>query len=136
MDTTSTHIMCELGGCNPQTLNDLAPIKKAMRAAAAAANCTVLGENYHQFTPVGISALFFLAESHFSLHTWPESGYVAVDIYTCGRRAKPHDAIEILAEAFEAQSVQVVDIKRGVPVGDGVFTCKIRPARKYAFSKA
>jgi S-adenosylmethionine decarboxylase len=135
MDTTSVHLICEFGGCNADILNDLAQIKEAMHAATAAANCTVLSENYHQFTPVGVSALFFLAESHFSLHTWPENGYAAVDIYTCGHRSKPHSAVEILGEVFEAQSIQVVDMKRGIPVSDGVFTCKIRPARKFTYTK-
>jgi len=88
-----------------------------------------VNESFHQFSPDGISGLLSLAESHLSVHTWPECGYAAVDIYTCGQRAIPQNAITVLAEALGAQNVQQVTMKRGVPQGENTFVCKVLPQR-------
>lgn len=94
-----------------------------MRAGAEAARATILGEHFHKFSPAGVSGMLFLAESHLSLHTWPECGYAAMDIYTCGQHAAPHNAIRVLAEALEAQHVEIVEMQRGVPA-DGKYAAK------------
>src|SRR5579862_5828407 len=74
MNTLGMHLVCELNGCNPSILTKVPAIKHAMEAAAISANATILDGYFHQFSPTGVSGLLCLAESHVSIHTWPESG--------------------------------------------------------------
>lgn len=69
--------------------------------------------NSHLFTPSGVSVLLFLAESHLSIHTWPENGYAAVDIYTCGSATSPRRAIESLSTHLRAGGIHVREFLRG-----------------------
>lgn len=114
MKTIGSHLLCELTGCKRSHLTSVAFVEREIRAAAAKANATVLNGYFHQFSPEGVSGLLCLAESHISIHTWPETGYAAIDIYTCGDEAMPRKAIEHLIEVFEATSDHVVEITRGV----------------------
>ena len=114
MKTIGTHLLCELTGCPREHLTSVAFVELEIRAAAAAAKATVLNGYFHQFSPEGVSGLLCLAESHISIHTWPETGYAAVDIYTCGDDAMPRKAIEHLIKAFEAKNDYVVEVTRGV----------------------
>ena len=70
--------------CNPEILNDVAAIKRAMRDAARIAGATIVQEAFHLFNPHGVSGVVVIAESHLAIHTWPEYGYAAVDLFTCG----------------------------------------------------
>jgi S-adenosylmethionine decarboxylase len=128
MTTVGIHLFCELGGCDLAALNDVAVVKQAIYDAAAAAKVTVLNGYFHRFAPSGVSGIVAIAESHISVHTWPEAGYAAVDIYTCGDHAMPYNAVPVLAAALSAQTVKATEAKRGVPAGDGSFTCEIQPA--------
>src|SRR5947209_9027847 len=110
MKTLGTHLLCELTGCSRAALSSVESIKKDLYAAAAVAKATVLNGYFHQFSPTGVSGLLCLAESHVSIHTWPESNYAAVDIYTCGEHTKPHLAIQMLAATLEATQVQVREV--------------------------
>lgn len=122
MNTQGMHLICELNGCNPGILSKVPAIKHAMEAAAISANATILDGYFHQFAPTGVSGLLCLAESHVSIHTWPESNYAAVDIYTCGEHTKPHLAVQMLAATLEATQVQVREVSRGLPTKEaGVF---------------
>lgn len=114
MKTIGSHLLCELTGCQRSHLTSVAFVEREIRAAAAKANATVLNGYFHQFSPEGVSGLLCLAESHISIHTWPETGYAAIDIYTCGDSAMPRKAIEHLIEVFEAKNDHVVEITRGV----------------------
>lgn len=138
MMTVSVHLLCEFSGCNCQAIADVEVVKKAMHEASAKAKATVLNGYFHQFSPSGISGVLCLAESHISVHTWPEAGYVAADIFTCGTTAMPQNAIPVLAAAFEAEDVRVTEVKRGVPLPDGTFDTRVkRPesAQFVSFSK-
>jgi len=126
MTTVCAHVLCEFGGCDCRVLDDLALIKKAMYDAAAAAKVTVLNGYFHRFSPAGVTGLLSIAESHISVHTWPEAGYAAVDIFTCGDHATPQLAARVLADALRAKSVKIVDMKRGVPLGPDAFGVEIR----------
>jgi S-adenosylmethionine decarboxylase len=114
MKTLGKHLLCELTGCSSAKLSGVEGVKKEIYAAAAAANATILHGYFHQFAPTGVSGMLCLAESHISIHTWPETGYAAVDIYTCGDKAMPHNAIEYLAQALEAEQHHVLEMSRGV----------------------
>lgn len=112
MKTLGTHLLADLHGCDPHILNDASRIETAMRQAAEATGCVVLHGQFHQFEPQGVTGLLLIAESHLSVHTWPEHGYAAVDLYTCGS-TEPRDAIANLATALEATRTDWLTVERG-----------------------
>ncbi len=107
------HWIVELFGCSPDVLNDLPAICERMKQFAANSNLTLLQLTSHQFEPHGVTAVGLLSESHFSVHTWPEHGYVAIDIFTCGGDAAFPNACQKLSESFGAEHHATVVIKRG-----------------------
>lgn len=107
-----THLLVDLWGAS--RLDDPGHIDAALRMAAEAAGATILHGHFHHFTPNGgVSGVLVLAESHISIHTWPERDYAAIDIFMCGA-CDPHDALPLLREAFSAGRVQVSEYRRGV----------------------
>lgn len=117
MDTLGTHLLVELYSCDADLLNCVGNIEQSMRAAASAANATIVSSQFHHFGPQGVSGVLVLAESHLSVHTWPEHRYAAVDIYTCGPDCKPELAHEVLAKSLGALSIEVLEINRGREAG-------------------
>lgn len=107
------HCILELHGCSAQTLNDAPSIKGALVEASQRANSMLLNLVIHQFEPHGVTALALLAESHLSIHTWPERGYAAVDIFTCGRTVNPAAACQFLIAHFAASRHSLLTIARG-----------------------
>jgi S-adenosylmethionine decarboxylase len=106
--------LVELRDCNPEILKDLSKVKDAMVSAAKEAKATIVDVSFHEFNPFGISGMVVIAESHLSIHTWPEYGYAAVDIFTCGDIIKPEVAAHFLIERFEAKTPSIVEMKRGI----------------------
>lgn len=107
-----THLIVDLW--HATNLDDLQIVDQALRDAAARAGATLLNIDLHHFTPNGgISGMAILAESHISIHTWPEISYAAVDVFMCGA-AQPHKAIEILKGVFLPGLVTLAEHKRGV----------------------
>ena len=105
------HLLVDLWGAS--NLTDPAAIDTALRAAAEAAKATVLHGHFHHFGPDGgVSGVLVLAESHISIHTWPEVGYAALDVFMCGS-ANPDACIPVLREAFSAKRVGVNELLRG-----------------------
>jgi S-adenosylmethionine decarboxylase len=104
----------ELRDCNPEILKDLNRVKGALVSAAKEAKATIIDVSFHEFNPFGISGMVVIAESHLSVHTWPEYGYAAVDIFTCGDVIKPEVAALYLINQFESQNPSVVEMKRGI----------------------
>jgi len=84
-----------------------------MLAAAIESGATVMGESFHYFSPQGVSGVVIIAESHLSIHTWPEYGYAAADIFTCGDAVQPEKAAEILIEKLGAKNHSRMEIQRG-----------------------
>jgi S-adenosylmethionine decarboxylase len=111
------HCLLELGGCSVSLLNDLDYIQGALREASEVSGATVLHVVTHQFEPQGVTALGLLSESHISLHTWPENGYAAADIFTCGDTCDPERACEYLVSAFEASEHSLLVLPRGSASG-------------------
>jgi S-adenosylmethionine decarboxylase proenzyme len=87
-----------------------------MVKAAIACGAVVLGESFHHFSPQGVSGVVIIAESHLSIHTWPEHGYAAVDIFTCGTFVNPEKAADLLIEKLGSKNHSVMEIPRGVLV--------------------
>jgi S-adenosylmethionine decarboxylase len=106
-----THLIIDLWGA--RRLDDLAHIEETLRECVRAAGATLLHIHLHHFTPNnGVSGVAVLAESHISVHSWPESGFAAFDVFMCGN-ADPHQAIEVLKRAFEPERVHVGEHLRG-----------------------
>jgi S-adenosylmethionine decarboxylase len=113
VDTVAEHLLVEYHGCEPELLNDEARIKQLMCRAAEAAGARVVAEVFHRYRPQGVTGVLLIEESHFSVHTWPEYGYAALDFYTCGE-CHPERADEFLREALGAKSAEVMLIRRGL----------------------
>ncbi len=122
MKALGRHIVCELSGCDPQALSDVDGIHAMMISAAKAARATIMESAFHRFEPQGVSGTVILAESHLSIHTWPEKGYAAMDFYTCGDHTDPWMACQTAADALQARSLLTTEFKRGIEKSDGEFT--------------
>ncbi len=116
MNALGKHLLLELKDCNKEVLNDLDLLRKVLLSAAEEAGATVVGESFHKFAPQGVSGTVIIAESHIFLHTWPEYGYAAVDIFTCGDTVKADVAAELLMEKLESKDPTVIEMKRGVSI--------------------
>lgn len=108
------HVLLELSGCPYTLLNDIDFIRKTLKKAAEKAEATIVSENFNRFNPQGISGVLIIAESHISVHTWPEYEYAAIDIFTCGDVALPDRAEQYLIEAFRPREHKSYVVKRGV----------------------
>ena len=104
------HLIVDLHGA--EHLNDIEYIEATLRRCVAAAKATLLHIHLHHFQPSGVSGVAVLAESHISIHTWPEAGFAALDVFMCGS-ANPDACIPVLREAFAAERVGVNEILRG-----------------------
>jgi len=132
MKALGRHIVAELSLCEPGILSDIAKVRDIMVRAALAAKATVREVAFHKFEPGGVSGVVVLAESHLSIHTWPEFGYAAVDIYTCGDHTDPWKACEYLAEKFLAQSISTSEVERGIPTPLGKYSHVVTTAPRDA----
>lgn len=107
------HILVELYGSPASVLNDVIRIEACMVRAAQAANATVINTSFHRFSPYGVSGVVVIHESHLSIHTWPEYGFAAVDLFTCGDTIDPWPAYEALKSDLEAAHGTTREIDRG-----------------------
>lgn len=114
MTVLGYHVLLELRDCNPTLLNDLGYIRQAMLTAALDVGATVVGESFHRFSPQGVTGILAIAESHISIHTWPEYGYAAADIFSCGASFLPREAAQRLAAQLESRDPEIKEIERGL----------------------
>lgn len=106
-----THLIIDLIGAS--RLDDLAHIEATLRRCVDVSKATLLHIHLHHFTPNGgVSGVAVLSESHISIHSWPEADYAALDVFMCGE-AEPHNAIEVLREAFQPSDIRVGEHLRG-----------------------
>jgi len=119
LESVGIHCIAELYDCPRHLLNDEAFVCGALREAASFGMATLLKNVSYQFQPHGVTALGLLAESHISIHTWPEYGYVGADVFTCGDRASAVKACEYLVTAFQPGRHSLKRIDRGPEVLDG-----------------
>jgi len=115
MKVLGRHLIAELHGCPPELLVDLDLAVNILREATRISGATYLGEFHTVFEPQGgISVIVAVAESHLSIHTWPEYGYVALDIFTCGESTDPWKAYEYIVSRYRPEKVNVTEIRRGL----------------------
>ena len=110
------HVFAEFEGIDPALLDDVAFLRVTLERTLDQAGATVCDVVSKRFVPQGVTVLALLAESHASLHTYPEVGSVFLDVFTCGNRADPELAVRLLAEALAATSTNITTIRRGRPV--------------------
>jgi len=112
----SKHLLLELYKCDSEKLNDESFLRCALQRATKLANATVLNLISHKFEPQGVTAIALLAESHISIHTWPESNYSAVDIFTCGQNMLPELASQYLIDVLNAEEHSLRVLERNPPL--------------------
>lgn len=113
MNALGRHVLAEVYGCCFEILNDINKVEEIMVNAALEAGAEIREVCFHKFSPQGVSGVVVISESHLAIHTWPELGYAAVDVFTCGERVNPWDACRYLTEGFQAREVQATEIERG-----------------------
>ena len=108
-----SHFIVELINCSPDRLRKVRDVEQIIEQVVRKSRSTMVGTSFHQFQPEGVSGMILIRESHIAIHTCPEEGYVAADIFTCGQEMDPYIAIEVMKDRFEATEVRYQVIKRG-----------------------
>jgi len=114
MKALGKHRILELYDCNNELLNNIEYIEDAVLNATRKSGATVIHYDFHKFSPHGVSGVVTIAESHVSIHTWPEYNYAAVDIFTCGETVKPGIIQDALEQQLEAQRISSRQLQRGL----------------------
>lgn len=115
MKILGRHLIAELSNCNRATLDNRDLLEQYLKEAVRLSGATIVRSVFHRYTPQGVSGVVVIAESHLSVHTWPEYGYAAVDFFTCGESVDPYKAFEYIKEVLDAQHAECREIKRGLP---------------------
>ncbi|MGL4563608.1 MAG: adenosylmethionine decarboxylase [Brevinema sp.] len=114
LETLGRHILIEFYNCNEDILKDPNLIDEYMNKAAEKSNATIVESVFHHFNPYGVSGAVIISESHLAIHTWPEYGYAAVDVFTCGNTINPWTAFSFLEDVFESSRSESIEIPRGM----------------------
>jgi len=114
MKSLGKHLLAEYYECDRDSLNDVSTVENSLIKAAKEAGATVIGSSFHVFEPYGVSGVVVISESHLTIHTWPEYGFAAVDIFTCGDDVDPMKAHEFLKTVFKTQKATVETVLRGI----------------------
>lgn len=113
------HILAEFYDCDVNRINDEKFLEELFVNTATEAGATVINSSFHKFSPHGVSGVVVISESHLTIHTWPEYGYCAVDIFTCGDRIDNNLCLAKLRDKLESKRHSVVEMSRGV-LGHGI----------------
>jgi S-adenosylmethionine decarboxylase len=114
MQSLGNHLIVELYECHREFINDARAVENALVKAVDISGAKMVQSVVHEFNPHGISGVVVIEESHFSVHTWPEYGYCALDIFTCGDEIDYYSALHYLKEEFKAKNFSVTEMKRGM----------------------
>ena len=125
MNALGRHLLLELKNCNLEVLNDVDFLKRCLHDAAEQIGATVVNECFYEFSPHGVSGVLLISESHLCIHTWPEYGYAAVDIFTCGDSVEPELAIKPLVEKLGSKNPSCIELKRGILQNNRVI-CELK----------
>jgi S-adenosylmethionine decarboxylase proenzyme len=120
LNALGRHLLLELKNCDREVLNDLDYIRDCLSETAEQIGATVVNQAFHRFSPHGVSGVVVIAESHLCIHTWPEYGYAAVDVFTCGDTINPADAIDPLVKKFGAEDHSYIELNRGILTDNAV----------------
>lgn len=112
--TLGRHILAEFYDCDPNVLNNVTMIEDNMVEAARVAGATIVQKNFHHFSPYGVSGVVVIAESHLAIHTWPEYGYAAIDLFTCGDSVDPMISYNHLKEHLCSKTAFYSELQRGM----------------------
>lgn len=114
MKILGRHVLAEIHGCDFEILNNVKKVEEIMVNAALDAGAEIREVVFHKFSPQGVSGVVVISESHLAIHTWPELGYAAVDVFTCGDKVNPWDACNFLTKKFGAGCITASEVKRGM----------------------
>ena len=112
------HLILDLYGCNAEILNDYEELKRFLEIALVLAKANILRIIGEKFEPQGVTLLALLSESHASIHTWPELGYAAIDLYTCGDTTQTHKAAEFLKKKLQAKTADERELRMSTTLSD------------------
>ncbi|MGA2368753.1 MAG: adenosylmethionine decarboxylase [Dehalococcoidia bacterium] len=121
MAALGKQVLIELKDCNAELLNDVEYLRTLLTDVARSIGATVIKDSFYQFTPQGVSGVVIIAESHISIHTWPEYSFAAVDVFTCGDVIEPKNAVKPVSERLKAKSTTYIELKRGVLIESKVM---------------
>ncbi len=121
METVGFHYIVEASGCDQEVIGDAEKMREILTQAAKEGNMEIKTSYFYKFTPTGISGIVIVAESHISIHTWPENQYVALDVYVCGSKSKPEKTINYILNALDSTYAHVSEVQRGIQDED-VYT--------------
>lgn len=108
------HFILELYDCTRDTLDNLLKIQSTLLKAARIAGATIINHHFHKFSPQGVSGVIVIAESHLSIHTWPEHGYAAIDLFTCNMDMQLEGAFQLIKQEFKPLEMNIQRIERGI----------------------
>ena len=111
-----SQLFVDLYGCDKEIINDLEQIKKISKNTISFIGAEIVEECFHKFEPIGITYIAVITTSHFSIHTWPEYGYVAIDVFSCNEEI-PNKIVSMLKEAFLAKKVVTSKLQRNIKGG-------------------
>lgn len=111
--TKGEHWIIECSGCSFENLNNSPLLSRTIESVCEIGGFTLLEEVQHTFTPQGVTSLGLLSESHISIHTWPECGYAAIDIFTCGDNKKKDSVIDEIRKMLQPEACEVKTLQRG-----------------------
>lgn len=114
LETLGRHILIEFYNCDEDILKNPEIVETRMNEAAKIANATIVQSVFHHFNPYGVSGAVIISESHLAIHTWPEYGYAAVDVFTCGDKINPWTAFKFLEDVFVAKRSESIEVPRGM----------------------
>ncbi len=115
MKILGRHLIVEYSGCDRQILDDSERLEKYLNQAVRESGATIVESVFHRYNPQGVSGVVVIAESHCSIHTWPEYGYAAVDFFTCGQSVDPVLAHQYMEQKMRAESSTIKELERGIP---------------------
>ncbi len=114
MKNLGRHILAEIYDCDPNILNNRNLVEKILVEAALETGAEVREVAFHKFSPQGVSGVVVISESHLAIHTWPELGYAAVDVFTCGDRVNPWGACNYISNKLSSKHMDATEVKRGL----------------------
>lgn len=114
MPALGSHLLVELYGCDSKLLEEELYVGSVMREAAVESKATVVAQSFHEFKPYGVSGAVIIQESHYTIHTWPEHRYAAVDLFYCGGTVLVHKAVDVLNDRFKPERIKFLVVRRGL----------------------
>ena len=116
MKSLGQQLIVELYGCDRTLLDDPSCLERILTEAISRSGGTIIKPFFHQFSPHGVTGVVVIAESHVAVHTWPEFGYCALDVFTCGTQVNTEQIFEHVRLELQAQETSVMEVKRGTLV--------------------